>query len=205
MTLLEEWTAAKAEAARLEALLPATPARNLEWLVGLLALLLVGIVLWDHFKPTAQPVGQWSAAEESKLVSGILKEHLKMTKTLTVYAPTAKKKLDLPPEIQSDPNKYVLSASTVKPSLRSTTITEVVDKETGASTELVRVEPYPLIAAEQTGEARIDYGIKSTGATVGRLSLREGLVQVKGVNLGVTATVDTDRAAFAGVGLGYRW
>jgi len=225
--------AARALVASLEGKAVAAPARNLEWLVGLLVLILVAVIMWDHFKPAPAPVGQWGAAETSKLVKDVMTEQLKMSKTLTVYAPAAKQKLKLPPEVQNDPDKYVLAASTVKPSLRSTTVTDVVDKETGVTTTLTRTEPYPLIAALQTGEVRVDYGYKRSATVetgtgnsyligigqwqtiantikmetkrVARFTLREDLVQIKGVNLGGTLSVDSDRDGFIGVGAGYRW
>jgi hypothetical protein len=202
-------------------------------LIGVLILVLVSVVIWDHFKPSPAPVGQWGAAETSKLVSDVMKEQLKMSKTLTVYAPAAKKKLDLPPEYQKDPKQYVLAATTLNPDYHPQTTTTLVNSETGESTTITRREPYLLIAAQQTGEIRVDYGYKRSATVetgtgnsyligigqwqtiantikmetkrVARFTLREDLVQVKGVNLGGTLSVDSDRDGFIGVGAGYRW
>jgi hypothetical protein len=81
----------------------------------------------------------------------------------------------------------------------------LVNSETGESTTIYRQEAYPWFAAQHSGEIRIDYGIKRGLERVGRLSVREDIAQVKGVNLGATASVDTDMDFFVGVGVGVKW
>lgn len=172
-------------------------------LLGIL-FVLVAYVLWDHFTPAPALIGQWIEAAPSKHLAAVPKVEI-APKKLRVYAPQAKKKLNLPDPIQQDDNQYVLASTTLKHDYLPQTVTTVVNSETGESTTITRREAYPWLAAQQTGEIRLDYGIKNGLARVGRLTLREDLIQIKGINLGATATLDTDGSAFAGAGVGVKW
>jgi hypothetical protein len=178
--------------------------RRAELLFSGLILLGLLVFIWDRLTPAPVPVNQWVAAPVAKVIAHVPTVSIQ-PKMLRVYAPVAKKKLNLPPALQQDDNEYVISATTLKPDYHPQTTTTLVNKETGETTTVTRRDPYPWIAFQNSGEARIDYGIKDTGARVGRLTVREDFVQVKGINLGVTATLDSDRAAFAGIGAGYKW
>lgn len=173
--------------------------------VGLvLSLSLLGLFIWNRFTPAPAPVEQWTEAVASAPVKSVSKVEI-APKKIKVYAKLAKAKLKLPDAIRQDDNQYVLASSTIAHSYRPQTVATVINSETGESTTITRREPYPWFSAEHTGEARIDYGIKNGGARVGRLTVREDLIQIKGINLGATATLDTDRDYFVGVGLGLRW
>lgn len=165
---------------------------------------LVAYVLWDSFTPVSEPVGQWVEARPSGPVAAVQKEVIH-PKALKVYTKPAKAKLNLPATLQQDDNQYVLASSTLKHDYHPQTVTTLVNRETGEATTITRGEPYPWLAAQQTGEIRLDYGIKNGGVAVGRLTLREDLLQVKGVNLGAGASLDTDGAVFVGAGVGFKW
>lgn len=173
---------------------------------ALIGLLVAGALYlaWDKLTPTPPPVGQWTEAPVSKPVADVPKVEI-TPKKLNVYAPQAKKKLKLPDAVQQDDNMYVLSSTTLKPSLHPQTVTTVANAETGETSTIYRREAYPLFAARHSGEIRIDYGVKRGLERVGRLTVREDVAQIKGVNLGATASVDTDRDFFAGIGVGYKW
>jgi hypothetical protein len=131
-------------------------------------------------------------------------------KSVEVYAPEAKANLKLPPAVIADADKQVTSATTVRPSERSITVTSVLDTATGETVAYQKAEPLPWFAVEARGEARFDYGYKVQpgpleARPVGRLSVTHNFVQVKGFHVGVNGSVDTDGGAFGGVGIGYRW
>lgn len=173
---------------------------------ALVGLLVAGALYltWDKLTPDPTPVGQWTEAPVSKPVADVPKVEI-APKKLKVYAPQAKKKLKLPDAVQQDDNQYVVSSTTLKPSYRPQTATVLVNQETGETSTVYRLEAYPLFAAQHSGEIRIDYGVKRGLERVGRLTVREDVAQIKGVNLGATASVDTDRDFFAGIGVGYKW
>lgn len=180
-----------------------TPEKQLGalWLLaGLIALWL----LWTAMTPSRPPAGQWVDARPSQVLAAVPKETIQ-PKALKVYTKPAKAKLKLPDPIQQDDNQYVLASSTLKHDYHPQTATTVINSETGEVTTITRREVYPWFALQQTGEIRLDYGIKNGLEKVGRLTLREDLLQIKGINLGATATVDTDGAAFVGAGVGFKW
>lgn len=168
--------------------------------VGLVVLALV----WNYFKVDPAPVNTSTPAIKAPQVAAI--PHQDITPPhVSVYAPAAKKKLDLPPEVQADPKQHVIEATVVASDDHPQTITTVIDDQTGEVQTFVRREPLPWLAAEQRGELRLDVGIKNALARVGRITLREDLLQVKALHAGLNASIDTDGQYFAGGGVGYRW
>jgi len=170
--------------------------------VGIAALVL--IAFWYVKTPTPAPINTWVPAKPAAEVAHVGTEAV-ACKTIIVYKDAAKQKLDLPPAIANDPNQHVISATDVKPDEHTDTVVTTVDLLTGQSTTIIRRDPYPLFAFLQKGEARFDVGLKNAGSKVGRFTLREDLLQIKGVNVGVNLNADTDRAYFIGGGLGYKW
>jgi hypothetical protein len=166
--------------------------------------LVAGLVLW-LFKPTPQPVDSWHPAEPDKRLSDVPRVDITPPK-VPVYTAPAKRKLKLPDEIKDDPNKYVLTSARLPKDTHPQTVTTVIDAQTGEVQTLYRSEPHPWLAVEQTGELRVDYGIKSwSGLRVVRLSLREDVLQIKSFHAGINASIDSDGAWFVGVGVGWKW
>lgn len=121
-----------------------------------------------------------------------------------VYAPKAKTKLKLPAAMQADAAVHVLAASQVRADERPHTLYTLIDERTGETQTYDRAEPLPWLAAETRGEVGIGYGLRD-GAPMGRLSLRQNLLQVKSVRLGAQANLDQDGQWFVGLGAWYRW
>lgn len=170
----------------------------------ILAALIAAGVIWYFATPKPAPVNEWTPAKPTPQLAAVPTEEIKPPE-VKVYAPPAKKKLDLPPSLQDDPNLYVLSTARLPSDTRRQDVTTLINKETGETETFVRREPSPWLAAEQNGELRLDYGYKNGMFRAGRLSLREDLVQIKALHLGVHATLDTDGQFFAGAGVGWRW
>lgn len=169
----------------------------------LVALLAAGII-WYYATPKLSPVQQWQPAKVAPQIALVHKQDIVPPK-VSVYMPVAKRKLDLPAVVQEDPHSYVLDSVRLPSDRHPQTVTTLIDEQTGQTETLVRREPLPWLAAEQTGEARVDIGIKNGMARVGRLTLREDLLQVKALHAGLNASIDTDGQFFAGAGIGYRW
>lgn len=173
-------------------------------ILGTILLSLLAYFIWDKLTPPPAPVGLWVAATPSKTLKAVPKVTIQ-PKSLKVYAPAAKKKLNLPPALQQDENEYVIASSTLKHDYHPQTVTTLVDQETGEVQTVTRREDYPWFSPEQTGEARIDYGVKNGGVRVGRLTVREDVLQIKAAHIGATASLYSDRDYFIGLGVGVRW
>jgi hypothetical protein len=83
-------------------------------------------------------------------------------------------------------------------------MTTVFDDHSGQSTILVKRDPYPWIAAEQTGEVRVSYGFRGM-QKMARITATEDFISIKGINLGVVGSLDMDGQHFLGAGISYRW
>jgi hypothetical protein len=115
-----------------------------------------------------------------------------------------KRRINLPPEVAADPAQVVLDSSRVAASEHDYTLTTLLDVETGATVTLAERLPLPWLAPETRGELGISYGLRD-GAPMGRVTLRQNLLQVRATRLGALATIDEDGQWYAGVGLWYRW
>lgn len=159
--------------------------------------------LWWYFTSSPAPVDTWIEAKEAKQVKSVPKIEIALPK-VKVYAPAAKQKLDLPTRIKADKAEHVITATRIEKDLRPQTITTLVNEQTGEVQTIVRREPLPWLAAEQTGELRFDVGYKDMRRIV-RLSLREDLLQVKAFHAGLNFTLDSDGKYFYGAGIGWKW
>lgn len=171
-----------------------------------LVLILLGALGGSYYASSSAPAPteKWTPAQPAPQVDTVPKQTIKPPE-VQVYAPRAKQKLELPDEILNDPNLYVLQSTRLPSDTHPATVTTLIDQNTGQVQTFVRREPLPWFATEQTGEVRIDVGVKSAAGTVGRLSMREDLLQVKAWHAGINANLDTDGEVFAGVGVAYKW
>ncbi len=169
-----------------------------------------GVALYDTLT-APKPAGSDSViAIEAPAVAKAPTAKVEIKAPVRAYRGQAKANLKLPAAVAADPHQEVIAASQVKSDLRPQTISTVVNTETGAVQTFVKTDPYPWFAIETRGELRMGYGYKysalaRTVAPVGRLHLGYDVVRVKALTIGVTATVDTDREAFVGVGVSYKF
>ncbi len=176
--------------------------------VAAVAILAASLAAWWHFRPQPAPVSVPVIATPSKPVEHVGTETIQTP--LKVYKAESKKRLNLPKSLQEDSSKHVAASSTIKPDFHPHTISTVIDDKTGEVTTYDTREPLPWIAVDNHGEAGVAYGIRDGQATV-RLEVRQNLLDVKAVKLGVQASVDQPFAGsiapsyFVGVGLSYRW
>lgn len=126
------------------------------------------------------------------------------------YRGKTKARLELPASVQADDHQQVIAASQVKADLRPQTVSTVVNTKTGTVETFVKTDPYPWLAVETRGEARVAYGYKfqprvGSVQPVARLQVGYDVVRIKALTAGVLATLDTDGTGFVGVGVSYRW
>ena len=183
------------------------------WLIWVLAGVLVGVVGWviwkDYFKPVER-AGETVAATPAKEVANLPTVAAPIAGgAVQAYPKAVKRKLKLPKTVVEDESKVVVSSSKVAASERSHTVTTLVDTNTGKAEAYVRADPLPWLAYTTRGSAGTYYGFKRGEQTV-RLQVQQDIVQMKALTFGVTASVDRSVAtgltdSFIGVGAAYRW
>lgn len=176
-----------------------------------LVLVSVGYVLWEKYTTSKPPAsGESVIATVAPAVKGAPTKDVVIKKPVRTFQGKSKERLKLPDAVQKDENQQVVAASQVKADLHPQTVSTVVNTETGKVETFVKIDPYPWLAIENRGEIKMAYGMKYQSfdhAThqVGRLQFGYDAVHVKALTVGITGTLDTDRDAFLGVGVSYRW
>lgn len=181
--------------------------RRLVLACAFLATAIGGVIIgaWLCTKPDA-PAGEWNAPKQDGRLADIPTETIKPPDCAVVVAkPGAKKKLDLPPEVQADPKKHVTTAVIIQPDERPQSVSAIFNEATGTTDILTQRLAYPWLAIEQRGQLWAGYGLKLNGERAWRILMREDLLQLKALHLGAHASIDTGGQWFAGVGVGYRW
>ena len=123
---------------------------------------------------------------------------------VTVLAPKAKARLNLPVAVRDDPGQHVVAASRVDADLRPHTITSVLDADTGQVTTYDQAEPLPWLGITRRGEIGLAYGFRQ-GQPMGRLYLHQGLLDLKALRISGIAHLDQDGQWYTGISLAYRY
>lgn len=166
---------------------------------------------WLFDKLVDRPVGSDSVlADKAPAIGKQPVTEITIAAPVKAYTGNTKRNLKLPAAVQADPKQQVIAASQVKADLRPQTVSTVINTETGKVETYVKTDPYPWFAWEPRGEARVAYGYKfdarqHTAKPVARLQVGYDAIRVKALTVGVLATLDSDRDAFVGVGVAYRW
>jgi hypothetical protein len=171
-------------------------------------LLVIAFGIWQlYYKPAPAGLKPAVIAQVSSTVAKEDKVDIPLPKpSIKAYKPQVKTKLKLPPVVIASPTQVVTASSIVPSSEHRTEVSAVLDTTTGNTVQYIHLTEDPWLAPEQRGSVSLAYGIKlPTNELVGRLALREDLVQIKGIHLGLQGTLDTDGEAFGGVGVSYRW
>ena len=131
------------------------------------------------------------------------------TKSVRVYAPKAKKELKLPDRIQKDAAVAVIASSKIKADTHGSTVTTVINTETGKSETVVRRDPLDWLAFKTSGRVGVYAGVSNHG-TAAMLRAEQDFLSIKALNLSVTGTViqptsDADTTGFVGLGGRLEW
>lgn len=128
------------------------------------------------------------------------------TGSVKTYKPSAKTTLPLPAEVVRDDSKQVTSSATVPSKEERQIVTQVIDARTGDTEVYVSGGGHPWLALENRGTVSLDYGYKAHNSSpVGRINIRQDLVQIKQLHLGWSASAYSDGDYFVGIGGSYRW
>lgn len=161
-------------------------------------------VTWYVTLPKPAPIGEYRPAESSPDVKGVPTVPIK-PKQVVALDPGAKKKLGLAEDVQNDPNKWVLGTAKLPADTHPQTVVAILDEKTGKTSLDYRRDELPWLAAEQTGYARIGYGVRSGAGRVTRLEAGETLLAVKALHFGVNGSLDSDGMAYVGAFVEWRW
>ena len=186
---------------------------KIKWIIGALLVVSVagaGYVLYDVLR-APRPVGGDSVlAEPAPVLRRAPVVPVQIKKPVKTFQGKTKANLKLPAAVVADETQQVIAATQVKANLRPQTVSTVANTETGAVESYVKTDPYPWFAIEGRGEAKIAYGYKyshtlGVAAPVARLHLSYDVIRVKALTAGIMGTFDSDRDAFVGVGISYKW
>lgn len=171
----------------------------------------IAIMWWDH-RPKPAPVHAPMVATPNKALASTPTTIIQPKAGVVVYVPAAKKKVELPPEVQNNPSAFVIGSSSLKESDRPQTVTTTIDANTGQAQTFVTQEPYPWLAAENHRSVTVSYGIKGYSSVQGsgtawawRTTFKDDLAQVKALHLGMQLSADSDASYYAGIGVTYRF
>lgn len=175
-----------------------------------LLVLLLSIGTYELFKPNTMFESPSVPATVAPEVKGAPVVEVAIKAPVKTYQGKTKAKLKLPAAVVTDDKTQVIAASQVKSDLHPQTVSTTINTDTGAVESYVKPEPYPWFAVETRGAISAAYGYKyshvtNTVAPVGRVTVAYDVIRIKALTLGVQATADTDRDAFAGVAITYRW
>lgn len=197
------------------------PIKPLIWLAShwqALATLLAALVIagWlyhlKHQEP-ANPVGQALPAVKSWPVSHLTTEGFELKKPLRVYPKKIEKKLHLPDEVTQNPQKRVADAVDVPNDGHAHRVVPVADGATGEIKTYVEVLPKCWLCFTSRGDIGAYAGLDTNGDQRGMVQLRQGVINVRDITLGVMLTgtqtfgghapVNNDASAM--VGAWYGW
>lgn len=177
------------------------------------ALVVIGVIFiakWIvHDRQPSQDTGSTVTAAPAKEVRDTPKIAVPMNAPVKVYqgGATIKKKLNLPPDVAQDDHQQIIASSKIEGD-QPHTVTTVINTDTGESQTYVRTDPLPWLAWDDHGGVGLYAGYKN-GAPATRLQAHQELFRIKGVRVGVLASMDlpiTGRPdTFIGFGAEYRW
>ena len=180
---------------------------NWKYIIAAAVTLASCAAVWWRFRPQPAPVSVPVIAQPAKAVATVGKETIQAK--VKVYKQEAKKRLNLPQNITSDPAKHVAASSTIKPDYHPHTVSTVIDDNTGEVTTYDVREPLPWLAVNNHGEIGMGYGMKSMpgkgfGPTA-RIVAQQNLLDIKSATVSLQGTLDSDGEAFAGIFVTGRW
>lgn len=182
------------------------------WIIAALICVILFLGSWmvwtDYFKKE-QAVGTTQEATPAKEIAAVPTTATPVEGgNVETYPDAVKKVLKLPENIVSSKNKQVVASIKVKADDHPHTVTTVVDVSTGTFESFDRRDPLPWAAYSSKGSVGAYYGFKS-GESAIRLVVRQELLQVKAVKIGVTLSLDRtmsgNTSSFVGIGAEYNW
>ena len=137
-------------------------------------------------------------AQTSKDLAKVDKETLKCLPVI-VYKDKAKDKLGLPTAVSEAPEQRVLGATQVNQNERPTTVSAVLNTNSGETVFYQRLDTLPWLAFNRRATLGVAYGFKNdhNGAEI-RVYGKVELLQIKALKAGLMGDVDNARGWFGG-------
>lgn len=155
-------------------------------------------VIWVKSLPGDTQTNQWHSAPVAAEIQYIDREVI-VPKRVIVYVEKAKAELDLPPEIQNNPDEHVLQGAKLAASDNPQQAVCTQNSSTGESALTFRTLPMPWLAAENVATVRMDYGFKNGVQNV-RLSGTWDWIAIKDWDIGASGSIYGDSTSFVGLG-----
>ena len=187
------------------------PVRYKTWVYTAAFTLLAAWLVWLWYGKQPASPQDWQQAPPARQVAGIPRVDHPAPKVIRVIPKKAAGKgLALPQDVAQDDNQQVIATADIAPAPDGATAVTIMDTTTGESKVLVKARPRPLFAFLRSGAAGIRYGIDSRGDQQAALFVRQDVLRVGNVHLGLTAegrTVPTrgTAEAYGAVEVSYRW
>jgi hypothetical protein len=177
-----------------------------------IASLIAAVVLWASLHHQRQPVGAAMPAAIAPEVAHETKTDTPIQSgTVKTYPKAAKRKLNLPEQVQADDTKQVLDASQLPADDHPQTVTTVIDVKTGETETFRQRDPLPLFAIDTTGEAGVFFGLRN-GSMALRTEVRQSVFMIKAAHIGGIISFDQPvgssalpPSSFIGFGLWGHW
>lgn len=174
--------------------------------LGILALAGLGFA-YKTFFYHAPVTGVYSSAKPADGMANAPTHTTPPVKLKAYDKPTALKKMDIPPEVLSDPKRELVATGKVKPSEGGYTIGAVTNTDTGVTEIITKEEPRPLFGWFGKTEVGALAGVTTKGDAA-IIYAKQDLVRVGPVNLGAVGGVGTiggSLGAGAFVDISVRW
>lgn len=172
------------------------------WLITVIACIVAVFSVMKTPEQAAQMQPQ--TAQKAPEVQGEAKVDAKPPK-VAVYKESAKKKTKLPDRLKEDAAIAVLDSSRIEGSDRPTTVTTVINTDTGEVETVQSKEPLPWLTVKSRNELKLTAGINQSGVYSGGLLFSHEFGSIKALNFGMDAAIYTGGAGHAGVSVSYRF
>lgn len=178
-------------------------------IVAILVLLAFWWILnWHNQSVTPAPI----PATESPALKGSPVEKIIPAKPMKVRSgEKVKRKLRLAEADVVNPDVSVIAASRVEPDFYPVDVITKIDKSTGETETVVVRQPLPWLALTTRGDVMLAGGLNTSGDQVGMVQVRQGLLQIKSVTIGIVGQAShtnsagghTDAAGMAAIWYGW--
>ena len=181
------------------------------WIYTAAFLLLTLWLVWLWYGKQPAAPQDWAPAAPAHQVGALPKiDHAPPARMQVLPKQQAAKKLKLPAAVADDPDTEIIDTAEVPPAPDGATTVTTINMQTGEAKTIVKANPRPLFAFLRTGAAGIRYGIDTRGEQQAALFVRQDVLRVGGVHLGLTAEARTNPArgtseALGAVEASYRW
>jgi type IV secretory pathway VirB10-like protein len=155
-----------------------------------LGALIGGVLLWFSSHQQRAAVGQPQPAQVAAQVAREEKADTPIeTGTVKAYSDKAKAKLPIPDDAKAKTSLKAISAVRVEADTHPSTVTTLLDTQTGETFTYTSRERPPLFALDHSGSAGIYYGW-SNGTNAVRAEVRQAVFQVDVVHFGLIGSFD---------------